>query len=136
MGKYYPPTENSACTFHCSKLVKFFRSYVNNIVVCISKPHGMNELQIRVFENNIFASDIVVTLDSEDNVQYIQDSDWDPESQMMIHINNFCSVMKYTRQYNSSDITGYAKHITIMSEHRVNMVTSTKVMARNHPTCR
>lgn len=127
MGKYSPPTEAIACTFQCSKLLKFFRPYQNNIIICISKNKGVNVLQITLYQNNAFASDIVLTLESEDNVQYIQDTDWEPEPHMMVNIADFSNHMKYARQYSSADITGFAKYMCILSEHKVNKVTSKKV---------
>ncbi len=128
MGRYHPPEQDIACTLHCGSLVKFLKLYsTTNVVVCISKPKKYNHLQVRVFENDTFASDITINLTSEDNPEYIDDSKWDSKPHIMVSIENFSNTIKYQRGHTSSDITGYAKHMQIVSQHNVTMVSSTKV---------
>ena len=134
MGKYHLPEERCTCTFQCSTLVKFFRQYVSDIVVCLSKPKDLNVLEVHVFENDQFASRMAATLEYENTVNYIDDSEWDSEPNMHIDMKKFCAVMKYSAAFSSSKLTGYAKHISIVSDDKLKMVNTSKVYGVEPPS--
>lgn len=133
MGRYHPPVGSCACTFHCSKLVKFFKPYTSDIVVSIAKPKGLNELQIKVFKNNIFTSHIVITLESEDNVSYINDAPWDSVPHMMVNVLKFCCAMRYSLGYSSSNITCYPKHLVLTSYDKVKASSTSRCYGETPP---
>lgn len=131
MGSYHPPETDVACTFQCSRLIRFFKEYTNNIVVSISKTKNEDKLNIAVWDNDTIAEKISVLLVPDDEVDYIDDSGYDAEPHLKINVVDFCKTMKSAKDQLSSDITGFAKHMQIFSQHKVTVVTCNKVYGKD-----
>lgn len=134
MGTYQPPKEPCAVTFQCMAILKFLKQYNSDPVICLSKPSGKNELEVCIFHKNEFATRMGVPLESEDDVDYVDDAGWSKEPRLHIDIPNFCNSMKHCSHYSSTEINAYPRYISFNSVDRLNSTRSMANVYGQEPT--